>query len=472
MARTRPSRARSARIRLLGGLAAVAVAGLAAVGPAGPAASQDAGIDLASADAFASGSPVATVLRIPNEIPGGALFTQASTSLDKTQAKAAGFTPGELAEAFLQTTVVAPDGVPPELTEGVLPYSNPALFVAQTPPSEVFPSSSSLADGGVSQDGVKALSLRADTDETSASADAVGGFAVEQDGISIANGGSESSSYVADDGTVVADTRAYLSDVSIANGLLRIGGITSSAHVELKPGSEPVQELSVAITGASLAGIPVLIDQDGIRVADTPLLGLGELGTLNQALASLESEGFSIQLFPGIEKTADDRSVRVAGSALSIRGSLVDYVPTAVDTPLGPVGSPLGDVGTDNELLLGRVEASVFAAERGPLPDPPAFPTTPLPTPSATPAPTPVAAPTTPVPSTGTPLPAEATPSADTSVDDTPEVAAPVADTPFELVRRSAPPGVDQLRTGYRWVMGICLLTTIVLLGIRRTRLA
>jgi hypothetical protein len=414
--------------------------------------------DLGTADALGFATPVGTLLRIPNELPGGVLLSKSTLTLDKTQAIAAGYTPGELGEAFLQTTLVAPPDLdaPPEVS-ALIAWKNPTLITAQTPSSPVFPAEVSIAEGGVNADPFEAASIRATTTDRSADADAVGGLRIDADGLELGAGGSHASTRLLDDGTVVAEAHAFIEDISLAGGLLRLGGIDSTARVELRPGAAPVQELTIEVLGATLAGVPVTIDQDGMHVADTALLSLGELGVVNDALAALADQGFSVRLFPGVIREADERSVRVAGAALSIRGEFTDYVPTAVDTPIGPVGSPLGDVGTDNEILLGQVEASAFAAERGPLPD---FGAPPAPT-AIAPAPDPIS-----LPPTGALL----------SVDE-PEppagvAAPPVADSgELDLVLRQDAPSAVALRTGYRWVLGCTLVGAVAHLARRRARL-
>lgn len=417
--------------------------------------------DLATADAIGYATPVGTLLRIPNELPGGALLSKSTLTLDKTQAIVAGYTPGELGEAFLQTTLVAPPelGLPAEVADAVA-WKNPSLFTAQTPPSEVFPATAALAEGGVAVPPFEGGSLRAATTERSAAADAVGGLAISADGVTIGAGGSRSRTELLDDGTVVSEAHAFISDIRLADGLLRIGGIDSRARVSFRPGEEPEHDLSIEITGAQVLGVPVVIDRDGIRVAESTLLGLGQLQTVDQLLASLADQGFSVTLFPGVVEEVDEQSVRVAGAALSIRGDLTDYVPTNVDTPLGPVGSPLGDVGTDNEILLGQVEASAFAAERGPLPDfGPPIPPPPAPTPTPTPAPV----------ATGTATSASSPAAPDRGPS---EVAAPATGGgDFELIRRDEAPGVEALRIGYRWVLVCALAGTFAHLLRRRSRL-
>lgn len=422
--------------------------------------------DLAVADAYGYATPVATVLRIPNRLDGGALLSKTTLTLDKAQAVAAGYTPGELGEAFLRTSIVAPDGSP-DLLRDSISYSNPTLVTAQTPPSEVFPAEAALADGGVDSGGLRAASVRAATTPTSATASAAGGVSAEQGDLRFSSAGSEATSQVLEDGTVVSESHAFVTDLRLADDVLRIAEIRSVATVSLRPGSEPVTELDITVSGAQVAGIPVRIDRSGVRLAETGLLSDAELRTVNEALASLADQGLTVTLFPGVREGSDAQSGEVAGAALSIRGDLTGFVPTAFDTPLGPLGSPFGDVGTDDELLLGQVEASVFAAPRAP------FPGGALPSASVTPL-TPID--DRPEVAVGAPRTAPATPTAPgaDAVAPSPTPATEVAGpggAPFELVRRTGPPGVEALRVGYRWVLLAALTGSVALLARRRARL-
>lgn len=422
-------------------------------------------VELAVADGFGYATPLGTVLRIPNQLDGGALLSTTTLSLDKTRAVAAGYTPGELGEAFLRTTIVAPEGTP-ESVGGSITYTNPSLVSAQTPPSDVFPSEAALAGGGVQEGGVEAASVRASTTPTSAAADAIGGVAVaDQGGITFGSSGSRSTSRLLDDGTVVSEARAFLTDLRTPDDLLRIASITSVAKASLRPGTVPVTTLDIQVSGARIAGVAVEIDEQGIRVADTGLVSLAEVRTVNEALASLEDQGLTITVLPGLVREGDEQSATVGGAALSIRGDITQYVPTASETPLG-VGSPLGDVGTDDEVLIGQVQASVFAAPRTPFPGaaPPSAPSAPS-VANGTAAPLPARASDGP---SGAPAPApgRSTSGGQGSI----EVAGP-EEPAFELLRRSGDPGVAALRIGYRWVLLAALVGVLALMARRRARL-
>lgn len=405
--------------------------------------------DLSVVDALAFATPVGLVTRIPNQLDGGVLYSRSSFTLDKSQATVAAVTVGELGEAFLETTVVAPPAVPAEIGQYVK-YKNPTLATAQFPPSPVFPSNNSVAKGGLTVTTpfeISAASLTSAADAVQAKADAVGGARFRIPGVvTVQHAGSSSDSHVEQNGTVVAESHSYLSGIQIAN-VLTIGGIESTARVTSKPGAKPTKSLQVTVTGASIAGIAVSLTPEGIKLADNTVLGKAQLDTINKALALLDKGNVSIRLFPGIEEKADDRSASVAGSALSVRYDATGLVPTAVDTPVGPVGSPLGDVGKDEEILLGQVRASALGVARAP-------------------------------------TPAVAGESVDNDdfgnlVDfagdlgvPTPSVGAPLAVVPLdrglELARTKEPPGVKALRSGYGLVLLCAFSGVAVLLAVRR----
>jgi hypothetical protein len=265
--------------------------------------------------------------------------------------------------------------------------------------------------------------------------------------MTVEHAGSVSDSHVEPDGTVVSDAHAYLSGIQIAN-VLTIGAIEASAHATSKPGAKPTETLDVRIVGASIAGIAVVLDQDGLRIANATVLGKAQLDAVNKALGMLDKGHVSIRLFPGITEKVDERSASASGSALSVRYDATSLVPTSIDTPLGAVGSPLGDVGKDEEVLLGEVRVSALGVARG--------------------APPSVEGETvdsadlggfdfgptldygTPAPSTGTPL-----------------AVAPL-DRGIELARNKAQPGVDALRDAYGLVIICAFVGVAILLAVRR----
>src|SRR5207237_9768473 len=91
-------------------------------------------------------SPIGVVSRVPAESAGGVIYSESRLEIGKTRAIAAGMTLGELAEAFLITSIQG--------------YTNPTLVNAQYPPSNVYPAEAT-ASNSVDSGGVVARHFRA-----------------------------------------------------------------------------------------------------------------------------------------------------------------------------------------------------------------------------------------------------------------------------------------------------------------------
>ncbi|HVV35973.1 MAG TPA: hypothetical protein VHC63_05160 [Acidimicrobiales bacterium] len=420
------------------------------VGLPTPARSAAAPPNLAAADALAVGTPAGLVTRIPNELDGGVLYSRSTYTLDKSQAIVAGVTPGPLGEAFLETTVVAPPSVPPQVGKYVA-YKNPSLVTAQYPPSNVFPAEASVADGGLIVEApfkLRAGSLTAKASPVSADAAAVsGGQFVIPKVVTVQHAGGDSDTHVLDDGTVVAEAHSYLSGINIA-GILDIASIDSVARTTAKPGATPTHSLSISIGRGLIAGMGVTIDTRGVHLAGSTVADPARIAAVNAALKALDRLHIAVAVLPGIDQHADDRSAAASGAALSIRYDVTSLVPPSVDTPAGPVGSPLGDVGKDEEVLLGQVQASSLAAARRPIADLPPSSNV-LADTVEQPAPVDLGNPvaTAPVRRTGAPL----------------ALASP------RLAKHVAPPGVDALRGAYGLVL-LCAFVTVGALQVIRRR--
>src|SRR5207248_6255421 len=106
-------------------------------------------------------SPIGVVSKVPAESAGGVIYSESRLEIGKARAIAAGMTLGELAEAFLITSIQG--------------YTNPTLVNAQYPPSNVYPAEAT-APSSVDSGGVSAGHFHAVADGTpSAAADATGG---------------------------------------------------------------------------------------------------------------------------------------------------------------------------------------------------------------------------------------------------------------------------------------------------------
>jgi len=77
--------------------------------------------DVRVIDSHAAAAAVGLLSRVPAESDGGVLYSSTALTLDKTQARAAGFTGGDLAETFFESSSDK--------------YRNPTLINAQFPPT-------------------------------------------------------------------------------------------------------------------------------------------------------------------------------------------------------------------------------------------------------------------------------------------------------------------------------------------------
>ena len=136
-------------------------------------------------------------------------------------------------------------------------------------------------------------------------------------GLGVASSGSVASavSGYLDGGRLVGGASSALDDVLIA-GVLRIGSIRSDISGAL--GGEPgtgALTTSFDVAGASIGGIPVDIDEQGVHVQDTGLLA-GALDQLQAAVNGLLAQaGLSIDVVPArTEDLPDDGTTLSAAS--------------------------------------------------------------------------------------------------------------------------------------------------------------
>jgi hypothetical protein len=389
-------------------------------------------------------SPIGLVSKVPAESAGGVIYSESRLEIGKTRAIAAGATAGELAEAFLITSVQG--------------YTNPSLVNAQYPPSNAYKSDASFQNG-VSSGGQSAIDIHAVADGTpSAKATAIGGAGGIPGALHIGGGTSKAQSLVKDDGTVVTTAVSTVHDVTIGPELmpvLTIGTMTSTATVEVPFGGKPKTSLTVQMGGALVAGTPVTITQDGITIANSAAVPASSVQQVNQYLAQLDQYGISVRAVP-VEKQVTDTEGTVSGAALQFRYT----VPATVALPT--------DIGKDETFLLGQVIANAAGRPRQPvsLGTPPAADVSGS---GATASEVPLG--TEPV--AGTPdlaLPA-AQPGALGGPAVGPASAPAAGPPPFQLSRRARNVVADSVLSGYRFIILVAVLAAAVYLLRNRTRL-
>jgi hypothetical protein len=387
-------------------------------------------------------TPIGIVSRVPAESAGGVIYSESRLEIGKTRAIAAGMTLGELAEAFLITSIQG--------------YTNPTLVNAQYPPSNVYKSDASFSNG-VSSGGQSAIDIHAVADGTpSARANAIGGAGSIPGALHIGGGTSKSQSFVKDDGTVVTTAVSTVHDVSIGNELapvLTIGTMTSSASVEVPFGGKPKTSLTVQMGGALVSGTPVTITQDGVTIANSAAVPASSVLQVNQALAQLDQQGISVRAVP-VDKQVTDTEGTVSGAALQFRYT----VPPTVSLPT--------DIGKDETFLLGQVIANAAGRPRQPVS---------LGTPSAEVSG--AGASSTELPLGAEPVataPELTLPAAQPAALGGPSAAAPApaaGPPPFQLAHRAQNVVADRVLSGYRFIVLVAVLAAAVYLLRNRTRL-
>jgi hypothetical protein len=416
-------------------LAAAAAAALAViVGVALPAGSE-APHDLSVYAGQGIATPIGLISRVPAESAGGVIYSETDLDIGKARSQAAGATPGNLAEAFLATTLQG--------------YSNPSLVAAQYPPSQVFPSEAT-APNSVSGGGASAGRFHAVADGIpSATADATGGAGGVPNVFRAGGATSRSHSEVLADGTVVTTAMSSLQDVRIgpdATPMATISHLTSTAEVRVPFGGAPVGTLTVDMAGLLVGGVPVTISQDGITVAGSVPVPATALTTVNQALAQLDAHGIRLQAVP-VTKTSTATNGTVTGAAMEIAYK----VPPQAQLPT--------DIGKDETFLLGEVSAQAAGRRRTPL-------SLALPAPVPTPSPELASG----VEGTAAPSIDLAPPPAATAAPATPYPAAPVA-APFRIQRHVRNAAAAKVLSGYGMVLLAALLAAAVYLIFSRARL-
>jgi len=420
----------------------IAGAGAAAVVVALAVALPSASGDPTSALSVYSGrgiaTPVGIVSRVPAESAGGIIYTESRLDIGKTRAIAAAETAGELAEAFLATTLNG--------------YANPSLVNAQYPPSDVYPaeatSVNSVSEGGAT---ISRYHAKA-SDQPSAHAEAVGGAGDIPNLLHIGGGESHSYSEVREDGSVVTNVASAVHDVRIGpdlSPLVTIGTMSSTAQVVVPIGGKPVMSFNLQITGALAQGVPVTITQDGLTISTAAAVPASSVLSLNQTLAMLDAQGIAIRAVP-VQKDATATSASVTGAALSLQ----TIVPPSLALPT--------DIGKNETLLLGEVSANATGRKRqalteGELPS--------LEVPAGSSADSSL--------STGL-SPSGGVLGSSLTAPSGPVAASPVAgggETPFVLPKRNHNVAAERVLDGYRLFLVAALIAAIAFLVRSRTRL-
>jgi len=308
-----PGRLRSRRrLRSLSVAGLVGALGLTLGVTAGPS---GAGLppDVRVIDSQGAAAVVGVLTRVPAESDGGAVYSSTSLTLDKTIARAAGFTPGPLGELFLESSSDR--------------YRNPSLVTAQHPPTEKVPAEATV-DGIGSPEGPPVAGRGGRfhtkaTDTPSAEATATGAGGVGPN-VTVASSASSSAGTLQADGTLVTRARSQATGVRIAD-VLRLASVTTVAEATVPRAGAPTTALHVTLAGMTLAGIPAEMTPDGLRISDQAPASPVSRAAFDDALAQLADRGITVSAAPLVQDTAAG-AARAEGGALRIRYKVADQI--------------------------------------------------------------------------------------------------------------------------------------------------
>lgn len=161
-------------------------------------------------------------------------------------------------------------------------------------------------------------------------------------------------------GALVTTAQSDVAGVDVLGGLLHIDAISSIATSTVGGGNKPSGSVTTKVTGATLAGQPVVIDETGIHLG--PSGDGGAVGNaINSLLASLADQGVVIKL-AGASKDVTKNGVNASTSGLfiSFAHSLKD-----IPLPIPPLPLPVALPGTggdyEGSISIGGAGISTFA---------------------------------------------------------------------------------------------------------------
>lgn len=299
--------------------------------------------------ASSQATPASVVSRVPVETAGGYLLSQSSVQIGKSQALAAGFTLGSLGDAFVVTS--APPGTITQM---------PTVINAQDPPSETAPRENSLSagNGGGPSLGseVRNADLSARASDSPNAVASASGQSIMTPVYSAGAGISRSESAVLPDGTVQTKAISSIQNLLIGGPTgLKIASVDSLATITIAPGQKPVTSLQVHTSGASLAGVPVILDKNGLRISDQIPLPASSVAAFNSGVAGLAAQGLTF--------VASTETVKVSEGQAELYGSAFTF---RYQLPESEIEKP-SDIGSDETFEYGKVVASVTSRAQGSL---------------------------------------------------------------------------------------------------------
>jgi hypothetical protein len=154
----------------------------------------------------------------------------------------------------------------------------------------------------------------------------------------------------------ITESTSELSAVDLGGGVVHIDSIRSIAKV-VTDGTKAEATGGTTLTGATVAGVPVFIDQNGVHVATMDAGG----NPVNQLLdagvrAALQQAGIGMEVPGPVKKVAEAQGDIVASGLIVTLddGPLVKLIPPGTGLPADPTGR--------TTLVLGQAAATASAA--------------------------------------------------------------------------------------------------------------
>jgi hypothetical protein len=143
---------------------------------------------------------------------------------------------------------------------------------------------SRTGSGEVLMDDVPGVTMSANVTDDKAVADAVLGRA-EAEELGVGAARSTSSTTLTGPRSAVAEATTHVTDISLADGTVTIRSVTSKARASTDAIRAQASGVTT-VTGATIGGVPVTIDRDGVRIQDGAAPTAEAIGGVNEALAN------------------------------------------------------------------------------------------------------------------------------------------------------------------------------------------
>jgi hypothetical protein len=135
---------------------------------------------------------------------------------------------------------------------------------------------------------------------------------------------------------ITATATSDVTDITLLDGLVHIASVSSHLTARIGPSGPIKPEVDTVVSGVSVLGTPVGVDQDGLVLAGAPVALAPVLDTLTQALAD---QGLQVRLAPSVV-SADGTGASSGALVVELATTLGDF-PARVRLTFGAVRSAL-----------------------------------------------------------------------------------------------------------------------------------